>query len=384
MVVVMEFNKDKTVKSVYNTVKFSESYSRTITGEYKYDDKGRIIYYSSNEYFGRGNAGSGGYEATRKIYKREYKYIEATETQPLLTQIIQITNIDSVIVKATSTVADSAIVTSNIFSLSYKDGILVSYPQANPIDKTVIGLYNIGYVYSGGNMTSRTITLDNSTGVNEAPKHVNFTYEDGNIKQIKAGDRTTRLIYQQTPKSTALKLNNNKTITISFNYPLDATADVKSMLAIREPALKADLPALSIQRAYVNPTNAKELVIELNRPLEVREGFELYSTQDLPLKDGRFVPVSLVAQGSAATGAEQNVVGEITVLNDNGTVTVSAPQGIASAAMYSVAGMLVAAADAGNGSEATISVGALSAGVYYVHVTDAYGNTSVQPVAIGK
>ncbi len=359
-------NNGNLMKETLTAFEDKDTASSTVVN-YEYDEQNRL----TNEVFVNRREVT---DLAHVTIQYSYKDLENDQIQIVSSRITKLTG--SLVLNFEE--VDTMMATSQGDILSRNRKFNTNFEDVNA--KIIESSNKFEYQYESSNLVAIK-HIDNYVSIGKAEGILATFVYDENDNLI---SKSNGIYFRTNPHSVGISLSNNKTITISFNYALDATADVQSMLAIREAELKSDLPALSIKRAYVNPSNSKELVIELNRPLEVREGFELYSTQDLPLKDGRFVPVSLVAEGSAATGVEQNVAGEILVNAENGSVVVSAPQGIVSAAIYSVAGTQVAVAYGGLSTQLNISAESLSSGLYYVTATDGNGNTSTQSVTINK
>lgn len=204
---------------------------------------------------------------------------------------------------------------------------------------------------------------------NELLNHVSFDY---NLLRFEQNN-----YYRTEPTAQRIYFSGGHQMNIEFNYPLDTLQNITSVIQ-----LALNSYDLEISDIYISEDNNEILVVEFNRSLEIGEVFELFATQELLLRDGRTVPLNVVAQGIETTAIAEPQNSE-TVFTQNGNMfTVENISGMRSAHVFNVLGSKVKELPLYNGTNCIIDLSNLSSSTYFLTIYSNDGNTINKKIII--
>jgi len=181
--------------------------------------------------------------------------------------------------------------------------------------------------------------------------------------------------YLQDAKAESVAIHTNQTISVNFNYELDAEADISGKVILRN-----NDSDLSIKHVSVNPDNNKQLIIVLNKQIATDRSFEIATTENIPLKYGRTVAIDVKIDSQTPTSDTEAAVSPLEITQTANFISISSGSEIVNVRIFSAIGVQVFSANP-QSLDFSISVQDLPSGIYQISAVDAAGRTVSETVS---
>ncbi len=376
------FNPDGTIKQVTYYKGMLTAAARTSTAYLSYDIQGRIKSFVHEEqkgmnYFGDSES-LGEFNVLYSNTIITYEYTEPTESYPFLVQEVNIFSKDSIRFIRNNNSIDSCGLTSIVVKNTFNGSKLI---ESNPIS---ISYYNHVFLKQGtmtykadsvDGLVTKRYTVDQET--KEEQLIASYVYENRNLIQVKSYYWLMNIFYAPEPKAESVQIKDNQVVTLEFNTVLDPEIDYATLLTLNSTQLKTE--TLSISKAYISAGNAKQLVIELNRPIATGENFEIVAIAELPLQDGRTVSLSGLKVDTATSDTEA-AVSPLEITQTANGISISSGSEIVNVRIFTAIGVLVFSAYP-QSLDFSISPQDLPSGIYQISAVDAAGCTVSETVS---
>jgi len=208
-----------------------------------------------------------------------------------------------------------------------------------------------------------------------------FRYEynvHGDIQTVYEMDILNKTYhYQIASKAIGISIKDRRIIKVAFNYEIDSSQDFSSIIELHIISSFND-NELKILSVECSADNLNNLIITLNREIEIEDEFKIISTENIQFLKGDNTPLYIEVMDRVTlqeTASENNIL----ILQSEQNIFIQSSDRIKYIKMFDINGNLVFS-DKINSQFYNISNTILNIGIYVIHIYDDFEKVTVKKI----